>query len=67
MAAANAKKHKSKNRVTILQGLIEQNYFLNWVYLLQILIIAHIKTLTKEQGLYYFVDTKSLCYFEITK
>ena len=67
MAAANAKKHKSKNRVTILQGLIEKNYFLNWVYLLQILIIAHIKTLTKEQGLYYFVDTKSLCYFEITK
>ena len=47
MAAANAKKHKSKNRVTILQGLIEKNYFLNWVYLLQILIIAHIKTLTK--------------------
>ena len=67
MAAANAKKHKSKNRVTILQGLIEKNYFLNWVYLLQILIIAHIKTLTKEQGLHYFVDTKSLCYFEITK
>ena len=42
-AVANVKKHISKNRATILQGLIKKSFF-NWVYLLQIWIITRIET-----------------------